>query len=399
MDGTHRVTSLKCGHLFGSSCIEKWLKQRNCCPTCSAACRKTHLRPIYAARVEATDTDKEREAIDKFIRETEARKALEQEVASLKAQIEILRSGQITRQVPVQISSKLHTSFLRYCKIHFFPDDSLVTFEPINQSLVVSCYKNGLFGVYKYSVSDFGVNSFIKTDEVVRSLQASPFNDGLCLIAYGQTVSLLNIYSECVVRTLSFATQVSAVSFSYLNRDLIFVGDMLGCLHTCNLETRHIDTQRACSENIHSIAESVDVLCVASVFGVYTRSNDVKRGPSPFVRVETDATGICTSVTSDGKNILAVLRHSDCSITCILLGDKHIVFTPDVKQVNRHRDKIFNGYVMLSDDFRNTIKVLDLNTLNMVYSYAFKEPAVDFCGDSKILMALTRRGVYMYHSD
>jgi hypothetical protein len=34
-EGAHRVASLKCGHLFGASCIAKWLKQSAKCPQCN----------------------------------------------------------------------------------------------------------------------------------------------------------------------------------------------------------------------------------------------------------------------------------------------------------------------------------------------------------------------------
>ncbi|KXS16823.1 hypothetical protein M427DRAFT_285688 [Gonapodya prolifera JEL478] len=59
--GSHRIVSLKCGHLFGFCCIEKWLrvdkkkKGMKTCPLCAEPAAVTHIRPIIATRVVAKD--------------------------------------------------------------------------------------------------------------------------------------------------------------------------------------------------------------------------------------------------------------------------------------------------------------------------------------------------------
>lgn len=55
--GPHRLCSLRCGHLFGLRCVERWLggKQRTC-PSCNAPARKSDIREIYARRLIALDT-------------------------------------------------------------------------------------------------------------------------------------------------------------------------------------------------------------------------------------------------------------------------------------------------------------------------------------------------------
>jgi E3 ubiquitin-protein ligase RFWD3 len=48
--GSHRVVSLKCGHLFGQSCIERWVHSGGKgarCPQCNEAAQKKDIRPIY----------------------------------------------------------------------------------------------------------------------------------------------------------------------------------------------------------------------------------------------------------------------------------------------------------------------------------------------------------------
>ncbi|KAK3267894.1 hypothetical protein CYMTET_23576 [Cymbomonas tetramitiformis] len=57
VSGPHRVTSLKCGHLFGKSCILTWLDQKPKCPSCNSRCKARDLRDIYATKVVAADTE------------------------------------------------------------------------------------------------------------------------------------------------------------------------------------------------------------------------------------------------------------------------------------------------------------------------------------------------------
>lgn len=55
MSGDHRLTSLKCGHLFGQSCIRRWLQEcatgAKCCPSCKAKATARDFRYLYAKKL------------------------------------------------------------------------------------------------------------------------------------------------------------------------------------------------------------------------------------------------------------------------------------------------------------------------------------------------------------
>eukprot|EP01113_Clastostelium_recurvatum_P038095 TRINITY_DN5649_c0_g1_i2.p1 TRINITY_DN5649_c0_g1~~TRINITY_DN5649_c0_g1_i2.p1 ORF type:complete len:669 (-),score=188.81 TRINITY_DN5649_c0_g1_i2:88-2094(-) len=53
--GSHRICCLKCGHLFGKSCIDRWLKNNQKCPTCNARARKNDVRVLFVSRIVAAD--------------------------------------------------------------------------------------------------------------------------------------------------------------------------------------------------------------------------------------------------------------------------------------------------------------------------------------------------------
>ena len=55
----HRLCCLKCGHLFGRSCIERWIKEKGAhakCPSCNKPAKKVDLRDIWCKAVKAHDT-------------------------------------------------------------------------------------------------------------------------------------------------------------------------------------------------------------------------------------------------------------------------------------------------------------------------------------------------------
>ncbi|VBB30627.1 unnamed protein product [Acanthocheilonema viteae] len=53
-----RVVCLKCGHLFGESCIERWIRTERAarCPQCKAKARLVDIRRLYVRAIKALDT-------------------------------------------------------------------------------------------------------------------------------------------------------------------------------------------------------------------------------------------------------------------------------------------------------------------------------------------------------
>ncbi|KVH90417.1 E3 ubiquitin ligase BIG BROTHER-related [Cynara cardunculus var. scolymus] len=69
--GDHQICCLPCGHIYGSSCIKKWLQQRRSsgkCPQCNNLCTLKDVRVLYATRLCVAD-----EELQKRVRSLEAR--------------------------------------------------------------------------------------------------------------------------------------------------------------------------------------------------------------------------------------------------------------------------------------------------------------------------------------
>ncbi|TYI65541.1 hypothetical protein E1A91_D09G164600v1 [Gossypium mustelinum] len=61
--GDHHVCCLPCGHIFGFSCIRKWLQQQGTtkkCPQCNRKCTLKDVRKLFASRVVAIDGESQK---------------------------------------------------------------------------------------------------------------------------------------------------------------------------------------------------------------------------------------------------------------------------------------------------------------------------------------------------
>lgn len=63
MTGQHRLVSLKCGHLFGESCIRRWLREcatgNKSCPHCKAKALPRDIRQLYARKMCIVDNSEQ----------------------------------------------------------------------------------------------------------------------------------------------------------------------------------------------------------------------------------------------------------------------------------------------------------------------------------------------------
>ncbi|KAG5237774.1 E3 ubiquitin-protein ligase [Salix suchowensis] len=77
-EGDHQVSCLPCGHLYGFSCISKWLQRpvpTTNCPQCNAKCKFKDIRKLYTTPVVVVD-----EGLQKKV------ESLQDEIGSLKTE-------------------------------------------------------------------------------------------------------------------------------------------------------------------------------------------------------------------------------------------------------------------------------------------------------------------------
>lgn len=91
-NGKHRLCSLKCGHLFGFECIDKWLKSSHnkICPQCNAKNRRSDIRVLYANKLIAVDTTDLEQAKKELNKEQTLRRQKDIELAKISMEKSIL---------------------------------------------------------------------------------------------------------------------------------------------------------------------------------------------------------------------------------------------------------------------------------------------------------------------
>uniref|UniRef100_K3WWP9 RING-type domain-containing protein n=1 Tax=Globisporangium ultimum (strain ATCC 200006 / CBS 805.95 / DAOM BR144) TaxID=431595 RepID=K3WWP9_GLOUD len=88
LSGPHRIVSLKCGHVFGQKCIERWLMERKKCPVCNHVVRKTDLRPLFSDHVAVIDSTDVENLTHKYEAEKSKRIQIQSELEHSKKQLQ-----------------------------------------------------------------------------------------------------------------------------------------------------------------------------------------------------------------------------------------------------------------------------------------------------------------------
>ncbi|NXY80983.1 RFWD3 ligase, partial [Alcedo cyanopectus] len=89
--GDHRLSALRCGHLFGYTCIERWLKgQARKCPQCNKKAKRSDIVILYARALKALDTSEQERMKSSLEKEQMLRRQAELESAQSRLQLQVL---------------------------------------------------------------------------------------------------------------------------------------------------------------------------------------------------------------------------------------------------------------------------------------------------------------------
>ena len=87
--GLHRLVSLKCGHLYGESCIDRWIKTNPKCPQCNRPSKRADIRRIYAKSIKVLDTFELDKALKSLDEERIMRKKAEIAMSEMRMQYQL----------------------------------------------------------------------------------------------------------------------------------------------------------------------------------------------------------------------------------------------------------------------------------------------------------------------
>ncbi|XP_068459270.1 E3 ubiquitin-protein ligase rfwd3.S [Clinocottus analis] len=91
--GEHRLSALRCGHLFGFTCIQRWVKAQGPsakCPQCNKKAKRSDIVLLYAPKLRALDNS-EQEALKKSLEQEQSlRRKAELESAQFKLKLQVV---------------------------------------------------------------------------------------------------------------------------------------------------------------------------------------------------------------------------------------------------------------------------------------------------------------------
>ncbi|KAL0265431.1 UNVERIFIED_CONTAM: hypothetical protein PYX00_010821 [Menopon gallinae] len=405
--GEHRVASLKCGHLFGSQCIQLWFnnKKSALCPKCYKPCKRSEIRMIFATNVVVIDVSKEESLVHDLFEERKCRSLLERENKRLSTMVQYL-SSELTRceeRLSEASSSRLpHTVHRRFYRMVRAKanEGSILVYDQMNGILIYTA-REAKLGIQKVNINHMESMQFVPLADpgdasAIRDVKTSPYHDGLLCIAHGDTVEVLNVYNNNKITKFLSDSEVWSVCFDPENRDVVYGGDRKGRLNVFSMGAASglVRCVHVAECPIHSLHKVGDVLYCAGVLGVWAldcRSWAVKK-------VETMVHSVCTNLYGDAGEMVAVQRDSYLRTKHVVYGKRQLCIETNHVQFRRRRDKVCGDFLLSMDDRHNRITVYDINTRRVSYSYRPQSRIIDFHFTEEWLCILTCGGFYIFTS-
>ncbi|CAH1155380.1 unnamed protein product [Phaedon cochleariae] len=254
--GDHRICALKCGHLFGYNCINRWLdsQQKRSCPTCKKKVNKTDIRFIYAKKLVAVDTseiDMMKNQLDLLIEEKNKMSlelskyvcrehVLNQEILDLRRHIQVLSTNSRVDQQPSHNNRTSATT----SSVRLFMDKSLEICRQNSSrvfdtsaalDLIVASAKspNNLFsgfGIRKFNMSQYRPLAFIPLhNQQIRDISFHPMNNNCVLTAsMDKSFKVIDTVSNTVTFTTSQAMPLWSCCWDRDNPYMLYIGTQSG---------------------------------------------------------------------------------------------------------------------------------------------------------------------------
>lgn len=255
--GEHKLASLKCGHLFGYKCVEKWLRNQpskdRCCPTCKTKSAMRDIRVIYARKIIAADTaeittlQKQVETLqaDKNRVELELHKTKIAHKACLQ-QLEVLRS-QSNKTSDRQIRNTYRFALEKNIEISKDGGCRVLTYNCRTYELFVSQKSsNSLFngyGLRKINCIDYKLGQFLYLHpKPIRDIQYSQPLDLLLTVSLDSTAKLVE---RGVSRaSINCGLQLWSCTWDAINTNCFYVGGVGGSISRYDLRNTSSPLQR-----------------------------------------------------------------------------------------------------------------------------------------------------------
>uniref|UniRef100_A0A1A8JUW9 RING-type E3 ubiquitin transferase n=1 Tax=Nothobranchius kuhntae TaxID=321403 RepID=A0A1A8JUW9_NOTKU len=269
--GDHRLSTLRCGHLFGYTCIQRWLKAQGSaakCPQCNKKAKRSDIVLLYAPKLRAVDNFEQETLKRSLEQEQSLRRKAELESAEYKLKLQVVtnkygeaqrelqelrtliaqtkrsavpssttcsssslssclfsasqraeasRTAQYSFSKAVMVSQSGGCRVLSFCQ----PLSCLLVSQPSPHSaLVPGC------GIKKVSVMNMKASQYVPIhSKQIRGLSFNRQNDSLLLsAALDNTIKLTSLLTNTVVQTYNTGKPVWSCCWCSDNSNYIYAG-------------------------------------------------------------------------------------------------------------------------------------------------------------------------------
>ncbi|KAL1351970.1 hypothetical protein AAHE18_06G132600 [Arachis hypogaea] len=343
--GDHQICCLPCGHIYGMSCIKRWLQQRRStgkCPQCNIKCSLKDVRKLYASRVVTVDDESQ-----KKIRLLEAKcAALESKGADWRVKEAIWRKREAAYRLEIQklkallldmermhfelidgtqdyqwrsekeqnfsLKSHVKASFCNFAlQKTFNMDDARVFDMDVSNQILLIARKPRVIGgadfLTKMSlIPPFDMEDILlpSTTEGIRDLHISPSDRSLALYAStGKKLSVLSVQSKNTVVNYDLQVPPWSCSWDLNNSHYMYTGLQNGSVLVFDIRQTAGPMKSLVgltSNPVHTVHSLLQTSCLpnsilsASAIGLCQWNIDSEEGP--FMLPESDNQGVCISL-------------------------------------------------------------------------------------------------------
>ncbi|XP_066592526.1 E3 ubiquitin-protein ligase rfwd3.S-like isoform X2 [Prorops nasuta] len=435
--GEHRICCLRCGHLFGHSCILRWL-QTSCtsatrrCPQCNKKAAVRDIRMLYAKRlkpVDTTEVDKLKKQLSTVIVEKNMleieimrlntkQKLYDQQLASMKERIKVLESqtaNQSFRLLSHNATMSGNKKFHLERSIEICKDDGcrVLDYNPSFRILVASQKStNNLFPGYGIKIIDaesFQLRQFICLhSKAIRDISFHPTQESTLLsVGFDKNAKILNIQNNKELHSYQTDFPLWSCCWSGENPNTFLAGAQNGSIMQFDIRQTSgaVDVMENSGDkspvvSLAKVPPSVDSGICRGGF-IACRLNSCcayEQRDGKFVSKQIFGEGPFFSVCYDAENNHALIscrpnkrqpnaRHIVCTID---KGSEETILCNVVHTFNAGNSQHLLSrpcYIYIENDTcvaahqesSNSIPVWSLSTGKQIYNISVSDPIVDLC--------------------
>ena len=372
--GEHHIAALKCGHVFGYSCIIRWyeIKKSVACPTCFVKSYKSDIRKIF---IENTSTVEE-DGMDSIIKKYGEQKTLLEElyVIAKDMQLALKYKNSATENFnPLSLTAQYSL------KSNLIPE--LITYDPVNNQLFIVVFREQ-YEVLRIDLdslkSPLKTNVFFRTTEKIKVLNCTV--DGL-LIVYNNKIKIIE-------------PSIGALLFEYEHRENIIAAFLIKDNRFVLFEQKggilfyDILRKKEKSYNFNLFVNTVKkydesflILCST---GIFLFENG---------RIEEFCTSLPIFITVKNDTILTAERKEDNEIHIKIRGNIEESFYTGIKTRQRPILLLFNDYFLINDGVN--LKIFNF-TGELKGRLNLKSPLIKACSIDRSIFCFTKNDFIIF---